>query len=267
MHKNWLAILLASACSGGKQDWSQRPLSQSITHTTDHKFEYTIKLPDGLDENARLPGWWESKRGPTISVQESSPPNLDVSSAQAAALSNWRDEATVLDKHEKDGRIVVAGTTPNEVWYFANVAASKEYDLVCSVKQWPPDDQLKNPQPLLAWMESVCGSLALKQPYRRQPLPPQLVELLGQLDGQHAHVAATIAKLRDPAMVANEDLGAYDLREPRLWFEFERNLGGAGVARCFRVDAKAGATERSFDVCFTPAGRIAAIALEPLKHT
>ena len=258
------AVFILLAACGGHEDWTKKPLAVAATGTTNHKSEYTLKVPDGLDKSpASALDCWEVRHGPSICISETLLPVLDLKRAAHEAVNDvMADEAKIVEQSDAGGRMTVGGSASNKIWLVSYIPASSERDIACTVKLFTRGAELEKPQPLLAWMKSVCASFALKTPYQRPPLPPQLVELLSQLDGQHAHVAAAIAKLKDPAMTANEDLGAYDLREPMISYEHDREIG-----RCFAITAKAGATDRDFEVCFNTAGKIAVIALEPLKRT
>ena len=253
------ALALLACRSGADSDWAARELKPAKGAIAGLSF--TISQPEGLAESEAQSGEtsivWEASTGknsaPSFSVSKLSLPPATLKDAVARSGGG---ELTIVRQEAIEEGFLVTAESKDKGLVKADVYRSVGGEaLWCSAMQ-VKEGGVSKPEEARAWLEKICLSMrsdgggGLKRP-PSPGLSPEMGDFIGNL-GSSAKVAESLKKHAGPGL-ATKDMESYDLTEPKVT---KAELHGANT--CYTLEARAGATSRTYLVCWD-GGKIVAI--------
>jgi hypothetical protein len=269
------ALALPACRSSADADWAGRELKP--TEGAVAGLSFTIGLPDGLKKSDALSSEtstaWEAaagkSTGPSISVAKLALPPATLK--DAVTRSGGAEIAIARQEAIEGGGFIVTGHSNDKGLVKVDVyKKAGEEALWCSAMQ-AKEGGLSKFEESKAWLEKVCLSMAPKggaaakgaeagapsgvgsagSAAAQANVTPEMKDFLAGF-GSSAKVAESLKKHGAPDL-ATKDMQMYDLTDPAV---LKAELHGAKM--CFTIEAKAGATARTYLVCWD-GGKIVSI--------
>lgn len=246
------ALMTMTGCRTPAEDWSTKELKPS--ELTMGGVPFTATLPAaGMKADAEKTSGemlaWEAEAGSfsgpriTLSVTLTPPTSLEAAVKKAGAVEGQ----TVARKEAiNDGFIVTLASAKKtsysvEAW----IPATDDLAFNCSISQMDATDtEIPNYDATRAWAEKICLSIKPKTPVVKVEVIPEMKEFLASSFGSSDKVTEGLKKYGAEGL-DTKDMGIYDLEKPSIVKSRK-----SGSMSCYKVDAKAGLTTRSYDLCW-----------------
>lgn len=246
------ALMTMTGCRKPAEDWSAKELKPS--EYTMGGVPFTATLPaagmkaDAAKTSEEMLAWEAeagSFSGPQIMLSVTLTPPTSLEAAVKAASAG--EKQPVARKEAINDGYIVTLTSPKKTSYTVDawIPATDELTFKCSISQMDATDtEIPNYDATRAWAEKICLSVKPKTPVVKVEVIPEMKDFLASSFGSSAKVTEGLKKYGAEGLETN-DMDVYDLEKPSI-VKSRKN----GSMSCYKIDAKAGITTRSYDLCW-----------------